>query len=196
MYIYNLVNISILSVLQPRGPNWSDAEIIALAQFVSEHRDKLFGKAGHSTAKVSYDLVVASFSPPQKSESVLDHIAVASTSGIVIGMEEDGRRRHNPSNKFDEQYRQKVIDHIESFRPQVSHYKRQHAQTEDTCRQTRQLCTNIFVSNKHRSVHIHIILRSSTAAIFHSHSPAMNCARLVWPMTKHTQIVLKSMMNA
>ena len=47
--------------------------------------------------------------------------------GVVVGAHGDRRGQHVPQNKFDEGYRKHVIDHIESFRPQVSHYRRDHA---------------------------------------------------------------------
>ena len=52
--------------------------------------------------------------------------AVPST-GVIVGAYGDKRGYHEPPNKFSEQYRKQVVDHIESFRPQVSHYKRDHA---------------------------------------------------------------------
>ena len=48
-------------------------------------------------------------------------------SGVVVGARGDARGAHEPSNKFSEQYKGSVVNHIEGFRPQVSHYRREHA---------------------------------------------------------------------
>lgn len=39
----------------------------------------------------------------------------------------DQRGHHEPKNKFEGEYRQAVIEHIESYRPTVSHYTLEHA---------------------------------------------------------------------
>ena len=39
----------------------------------------------------------------------------------------DGRGRKNPANKFPDEYKDEIISHIESYRPQVSHYRLEHA---------------------------------------------------------------------
>ena len=55
-------------------------------------------------------------------------VAVLSTdSELVVGAHGDGRGHHKPANKFPEDFSKQVVDHIESYRPQISHYKREHA---------------------------------------------------------------------
>ena len=57
-------------------------------------------------------------------------------TGVIVGAYGDKRGYHEPPNKFSEQYRKQVVDYIESFRPQVSHYKRDHALIAGTCPRT------------------------------------------------------------
>ena len=55
---------------------------------------------------------------------------VSSDSEVIVGAQGDGRGHHEPTNKFPEDYCKQVMDHIESYRPQISHYKREHAPFE------------------------------------------------------------------
>ncbi|XP_033629274.1 uncharacterized protein LOC117305910 isoform X2 [Asterias rubens] len=46
---------------------------------------------------------------------------------VIVGTTGDKRGHHEPKNKLSQEYHDKVVTHINSYRPQVSHYKRQHA---------------------------------------------------------------------
>lgn len=46
---------------------------------------------------------------------------------IIVGTTGDKRGRHEPTNQKSGDHRDKVVNHIEAYRPQVSHYKREHA---------------------------------------------------------------------
>ena len=57
--------------------------------------------------------------------SALRHIK--RDGNIVVGTYGDRRGCHEPPNKLSAEYRDAVVRHIESYRPQISHYKREHA---------------------------------------------------------------------
>ncbi|XP_030848476.1 uncharacterized protein LOC105443037 [Strongylocentrotus purpuratus] len=43
---------SLTSCFQGRKPNWTHEEVVVMCDFVKQHREKLFGRAGHCSAKV------------------------------------------------------------------------------------------------------------------------------------------------
>ena len=51
---------------------------------------------------------------------------VCEEQGVVIGTIGDNRGKHDPHHKAPADLRKKVEEHIESFRPQISHYRRDH----------------------------------------------------------------------
>ena len=65
------------------------------------------------------------------------------TDNTVFNTTPDRRGRCEPSNKLPEGYQESVISHIESYRPQVSHYRREHAPNR------RYLPTNLSVAQMH-----------------------------------------------
>ena len=56
--------------------------------------------------------------------SILGSVA---PGNVAVGTTGDQRGKHAPSNKCEDEFKAEIINHINSFRPQVSHYKREHA---------------------------------------------------------------------
>lgn len=71
-------------------------------------------------------------------------VVVSGGSEVIVGAQGDRRGHHEPTNKFPEDYCQQVKDHIESYRPQISHYKREHAPNR------RYLPSDLSVREMHR----------------------------------------------
>lgn len=65
-------------------------------------------------ATLGYDL---------KSDRILRNITLRADVKCLLP-KKDNRGRHKKENKFDEE---KIVEHIESFRPSISHYRREHA---------------------------------------------------------------------
>ena len=58
-------------------------------------------------------------------EVALEH--AVKVDDVVFGTLPDRRGKKEPVNKFPDEYRDMVVAHIETYRPQVSHYRREHA---------------------------------------------------------------------
>ncbi len=98
---------------------------ISNTQKVSMRENTLIWQLGHKIVCKTFFLHSIGYSSDTFVQFALKN--TRQESGVIVGCEGDRRGRHPPQNKFNEEYNQRVNSHIESYRPQVSHYRREHA---------------------------------------------------------------------
>lgn len=79
---------------------------------------------------------------------------------VVVGTIGDRRGQHEPSNKLSDAFRDQVIQHIEKYRPQVSHYRRDHAPNR------RYLPSELSISEIYRTFSDELISRGEKTCSF------------------------------
>ncbi|XP_072172310.1 uncharacterized protein [Diadema setosum] len=149
--------------------------VIKNSESESRRTCTLLWKIGEIKVCKSFFLSTLGYRNDKVVQFALSNVNEIPTSGVIIGTEGDKRGLHEPSNKYSEEYRQQVIDHIESFRPQVSHYKCDHAPHRrylpseltvrhmhlDFCEQVNHTCSYTYYRTIFKSCNISFAVPSS-----------------------------------